>query len=129
MNLKGNEKWCGNEPRKASVKQEIIMDIIYEMTGEQIESYNSKTAYEFISRYTSELKNRVLGKFVQDEEEDPYLLYMEIFIDREYVFTIKNICSHEVCADDNLDYVDIEDYEVFVDENHDNDLNDAYSIL
>ena len=129
MNLKGNEKWCGNEPRKASVKQEIIMDIIYEMTGEQIESYNSKTAYEFISRYTSELKNRVLGKFVQDEEEDPYLLYMEIFIDREYVFTIKNICSHEVCADDNLDDVDIEDYEVFVDENHDNDLNDAYSIL
>lgn len=127
MRVQGTEHWQGSKPRDASMRQEIIMDIIFEMTGDEITSYNSKIAYEFIGRYIDELEDRVRARFVQDEEEDPYLLYMDIFIDREYVFTVKNICSHEVYCDDTLDSVDIIDYEIYEDEYADADLSDTYS--
>lgn len=35
MNVYGDEKWTGKKPGKATIKQQILMDIIYKLTGDK----------------------------------------------------------------------------------------------
>ena len=96
MEIHGTEKWIGTIPNQPSIKQEILMDIIYEVTGDTlIGRYDSESAYDFIAKYKDNLFNQV--KAIHDiDTTDKYVYYSDIFLNEEYIFTIKNYCYKKV---------------------------------
>ena len=124
MKLYGTEKWYGNKPNNPSKKQCLIIDLICDMGHEEYahysldERFTSETAYHFIGEFLDELDERIKGVAVQDEEEDPHSLYVDIYLDDSYLYTVKNIYRETIYIDDKVNQYELINYEII--ENYQN---------
>lgn len=133
MKLYGGDHWSGYKPSEATVKQSLIVNLICDMgyadyADERLgNNFNSKTSYYFINEFLDELEERVKGVTVQDEECDPHALYVDIYIDDEYMYTVKNIYEEQVYIDDNVSKYDLLDYE-FIEDYQSSSVSNAVNI-
>ncbi len=64
------------------------------MTGDEIINSTREEAYKFIETYRDELDDRVITVPMEDDE-DEYILYKDIYIDREYVKNMLTISNYK----------------------------------
>ena len=115
MNINGTERWRGNRPNPVSMRQRLYLAILEEMTGEQFYVRNSKEAYELIGKYKYEIQNNVDIEYSFDDR-DSHILYADVYILDEYVFTVRNVCREAINRDETIDTAKIISFEIYEDD-------------
>lgn len=115
MRVNGSERWQGTRSNPVTIKQQVYLDILKEMTGNEFYARNSKEAYSIIGDYKADLEDCVKIDYCLDSD-DPYILYGDVFIYGEYKYTIENRCVEVIEDGDTIDDVTILSYETYYDD-------------
>jgi len=111
MNIRGTKKWRGVEPNPVSVKQQVYFIILEELTGKTFTAGNSREAYALIGEYRNQIENNVVVEYFLDTD-NPYIFYSDIYIDKQYRFTIESICREPVGYDIRIDIATIKSFKI-----------------
>lgn len=114
MNIRGTETWRGRRPNPVSMKQKVYFTILESLTGKKFSASNSREAYAMIGRYKKQIENNVDIEYCLDAD-DPYVFYSDVYIYKQYRFTIESRCRTPIGKNDTIDTASIISFKTYED--------------